>query len=96
MTLVGLIEGKDMGPSTGSIAALLPRVLTVFIRALDETGRSILLLCYLDWYWSSVRPPNMKLMVGRGSDGCSGLPICSSGRLPNVSSEVPSPNQFFY
>ena len=43
----------------------------VFIRVLTEAARSILLLCLLDLYWSSVGPLNMKLMVGRGSDGCS-------------------------
>ena len=43
----------------------------VFIWALIEAERSIFLLCRLDWYWSSAGPPNMKLMVGRGSAGCS-------------------------
>ena len=36
----------------------------VFIWALAETAQSILLLCRLDWYWSSAGPLNMKLIVG--------------------------------
>ena len=43
----------------------------VFIRALAKAARRIFLLYLLDWYWSSDGPPNMKLMVGRGSNGCS-------------------------
>ena len=43
----------------------------VFTRALTEAVGSIFFLCSLDWYWSSTGPPNMKLMVGLGSDGCS-------------------------
>ena len=42
-----------------------------FSQARTEAARSIFLLYRLDWYWSSAGPPNMKLMVGRGSDGCS-------------------------
>ena len=43
----------------------------VFIRDLTEAVWSIFLLHRLDWYWCSAGPPNMKLMVGRGSYGCS-------------------------
>ena len=53
----------------------------VFIRALDETAWRILLLCLLDWYWYSAGPPNMKLIVSRGSDGCSGLAIALSATV---------------
>ena len=64
----------------------------MFIRALVEVARSILLLCCLDWYWSSIGPPNMKLMVGRGSDGCSALAIAllaaGAFSVPQVSSQM--------
>ena len=43
----------------------------VFTRALTEAACSIFRLCLLDRYWSSIRPPNTKLMVGWDSDGCS-------------------------
>ena len=36
----------------------------LFILALTEAVRSIFILCRLNWYWSSVEPSNMKLMVG--------------------------------
>ena len=105
MTLVGLIGGKDMGPSIGCIAASLSGVLMVFIRALTEVARSIFLLRLLDCYWSSVGPLNMKLMVDRGfrwvfstsncSVSCEGS-FCFASQLPNVPFKVPRPDQFFY
>ena len=52
----------------------------VLIRALTEAARSIFLLRRLDWYWSSVEPPNMKLMMGRGLDGCSAPAIALSAK----------------
>ena len=64
----------------------------MFIRALAEAARSILLLYRLDWYWSLVGPPNMKLMVGRGSEGCSVRAIALSAAgvisVPRVSSRM--------
>ena len=71
MTRVGLIGGKDIRSSTGSTAGTSPRLLIVFILALTEAARSILLSYFLDLYWLSVGPPSMKLMVGRGSETCS-------------------------
>ena len=50
----------------------------VFILVLTEVTWSIFLLCRLDWNWSSVGPPNTKLIVGEGSDGCSILTIALS------------------
>ena len=71
MTRVGLIGGKDIGPSTGITVGTSPRLLIVFTLALTEAARSILLRCFLDLYWLSAGPPSMKLMVGRGSGTCS-------------------------
>ena len=59
-----------MGSSIGCTYEPLFGVLMMFT-TLTKVARSIFLLCRLDWYWSSVGPPDMKLMVGRGSDGCS-------------------------
>ena len=57
---------------------MLSGVLMVFIRALTEAARSIFLIRLLDLYWSLTRPPNIKLMVGRGLDGCSAPAIALS------------------
>ena len=71
MTRVGLIGGKDIWPSIGCVAVAFLWLLMVFTRALIEVVRSVLLRCFLDWYWLSADPPSMKLMVGRGSGACS-------------------------
>ena len=64
----------------------------VFTRALIEVARSIFFLCSLDWYWSSAGPPNMKLMVGLGSDGCSAPTIAllamGAVSIPRVGSRM--------
>ena len=73
-----LYRRKGYGAVNRLNYCVAPQVLTVFIQALAEAARNILLICRLDWYWSSVGPPNMKLMVGRGSDGCSAPTIVLS------------------
>ena len=90
MTHVGLIGGKDIGPSTGCAAGAFPWLLMGFTQALTEVVRSVLLHCFLDWYWLSAGPPSMKLMVGRGSGACSisatALPVVGAVVTPRVGS----------
>ena len=90
MTRVGLIGGKDIGPLSGCAAGAFPWLLIVFTRALTEAVRSDLLRCFLDWYWVSVGPPSMKLMVGRGSGACSisaiALSVVGAAVAPRVGS----------
>ena len=71
MTRVGLIGGKDIRSSIDCAVKAFPWLLMVFTRALTEAVRSVLLRCFLDWYWLSVGLPSMKLMVGQDSRACS-------------------------
>ena len=71
MTYVGLIGGKNIGSSTSCAVGAFPGLLMAFTLALIEVVRSVLLHCFLDWYWLSAGPPSMKLMVSRGSGACS-------------------------
>ena len=76
----------------------------VFIRALTEAALSIFLL----FFWIGIGhrsglPYEVDGGPGfRGVFSTSNCPVgsggsfCSAGRLPNIPSEVPSPDQFFY
>ena len=61
-------------------------------RALTEAAQSIFLLCRLDWFWSSAGLPNMKLMVGQGSNEYSAPAIALSAAgavfVPRVGSRM--------
>ena len=63
-----------------------------YYRALAEAAQSIFLLCRLDWFWSSVGPPNMKLMVGQGSNEYSvpAITLSTAGAVfvPRVGSRM--------
>ena len=90
MTRVGLIGGKDIGSSTGRTAGASPRSLMVFTLALTEAICSSLLHYFLDWYWLSAGPPNMKLMVGRGPGACSIYATTSPAVVPAAALRVGS------
>ena len=93
MTRVGLIGGKDIGPLTGRIVGTSPRLLMVFILALTEAAQSILLRCFLDWYWLSTGPPQYevdgrprfwsKFNFGNSPAGC-GSDRGPAGWLPQI------------